>query len=73
MAYQEQNGTRQIVDARFVLKANHQVSFELGNYDRSRELVIDPAVSYAYSTYLGGSGEDEGLAALPPTAPAQPT
>jgi Beta-propeller repeat len=60
VAYQEQNGTRQIVDARFMLKADHQVGFELGNYDRSRELVIDPAVSYEYSTYLGGSGEDEG-------------
>jgi hypothetical protein len=58
VAYQEQNGARQVVDARFALKANNQVSFELGNYDRSRELVIDPAVTY--STYLGGSAEDEG-------------
>jgi hypothetical protein len=62
VAYQEQNGARQAVDARFVLKAGNQVSFELGNYDRSRELVIDPSVSYAYSTYLGGSGDDEGQA-----------
>jgi hypothetical protein len=62
VAYQEQNGTRQLVDARFILKANNQVSFELGNYDRNRELVIDPSVSYAYSTYLGGSGNDEGQA-----------
>jgi len=59
-AYQEQNGARQAVDARFVLKADNQVSFELGNYDHSRELVIDPSVSYAYSTYLGGSGNDGG-------------
>ena len=62
VAYQEQNGARQTVDARFVLKANNQVRFELGNYDRSRELVIDPSVSVAYSTYLGGSGNDEGQA-----------
>src|SRR5580658_663237 len=60
VAYQEQNGTRQNVDAQFVLSANHQVSFKLGNYDRSRELVIDPAVSYEYSTYLGGNADDEG-------------
>ena len=60
VAYQEQNGIREAVDARFALKANHQVSFELGNYDRSRELVIDPTFSYAYSTYLGGSGDDSG-------------
>ena len=62
VAYQEQNGARQAVDAGFVLRANNQVSFALGNYDHSRELVIDPSVSYAYSTYLGGSGEDEGEA-----------
>ncbi len=60
VAYQEQKGARQPVDARFRLKASNQVSFELGNYDRSRELVIDPSVSYAYSTYLGGSGNDAG-------------
>ncbi len=62
VAYQEQNGARQPVDARFALKANNQVSFELGNYDRRRELVIDPSVSYEYSSYLGGSGNDEGCA-----------
>jgi len=61
VAYQEQNGARQNVDAQFVLKADNQVSFALGNYDRARELVIDPSVSYAYSTYLGGSGDDEGF------------
>jgi hypothetical protein len=61
VAYQQQDGARQPVDARFVLEANHQVRFELGNYDRSRELVIDPSVSYAYSTYLGGSADDDGL------------
>ena len=60
VAYQEKDGTRQPVDARFVLEARNQVSFELGNYDPSRELVIDPSVSYA--TYLGGSAEDDGSA-----------
>jgi Beta-propeller repeat len=61
VAYQEQNGKRRNVDAQFVLKASDQVSFALGNYDRARELVIDPSVSYAYSTYLGGTGDDEGF------------
>jgi hypothetical protein len=60
VAYQELNGTRQAVDARFVLEAGNRVSFDLGPYDRSRELVIDPAITYA--TYLGGSGEDEAFA-----------
>jgi hypothetical protein len=60
VAYQEQNGSRQPVDARFVVKANNEVAFALGPYDRSRELVIDPSVTYA--TYLGGTAEDDGNA-----------
>ena len=57
VAYQQKDGTRQPVDARFVLEANNQVAFELGGYDRNRELVIDPSVTYA--TYLGGTAEDD--------------
>jgi hypothetical protein len=59
VAYQQQNGSRQTVEARFVLKGKDQVSFDLGSYDHSRELVIDPTVTY--STYLGGLAEDDGL------------
>ena len=62
VAYQERQGARQAVDARFLLKSGNKVSFELGDYDRSRELVIDPSVSYEYSTYLGGTDDDEGYA-----------
>ncbi len=57
VAYQEKDGARQPVDVLFVQHATRQVSFVLGNYDHSRELVIDPSVSYA--TYLGGSAEDD--------------
>ncbi|MBZ5626979.1 MAG: SBBP repeat-containing protein [Acidobacteriia bacterium] len=57
-AFQERDGVRQSVAARFVLKGDNQVSFALGDYDRGRELVIDPSVSYA--TYLGGTAEDDG-------------
>ena len=60
VAYQRQNGMRQPVDARFVVKANNEVGFALGSYDRTRELVIDPVLTYA--TYLGGSAEDEAFA-----------
>ena len=42
----------------------------MGAYDRSQPLVIDPVLSY--STYLGGSGDDFGLAS-PWTPPATPT
>ena len=58
VAYQRQNDSRQLVDARFVLKGKNQVSFDLGSYDHGRELVIDPTVTY--STYLGGTSEDDG-------------
>ena len=57
VAYQQHDGARELIDARFVLEANNQVTFELGSYDHSRELVIDPSVTYA--TYLGGAAEDE--------------
>lgn len=60
VAYQQRDGRREFVDAKFALRSKNNVSFELGNYDRSRELVIDPTVTFA--TYLGGSGEDEAYA-----------
>jgi hypothetical protein len=50
-------GTREIVEARYVVDAANTVRFALGEYDRSRELVIDPVLLYA--TFLGGSGSDE--------------
>jgi len=60
VAYQEINGKRQSIAAEFVQESNNRVAFALGSYDRNRELVIDPALSYA--TYLGGSAEDEAFA-----------
>jgi hypothetical protein len=59
LAYQTKNGTREAVDARFVIKRGNQVAFEIGGYDHSRELVIDPTVTY--STYFGGKGADYGI------------
>lgn len=59
VAYQSQNGAKHAVDARFVLKGKNRVTFELGPYDHSRELVIDPTVTY--STYFGGDFADYGV------------
>lgn len=56
VAYQEKNGSRQPVAASFILAAN-DVRIGLGNYDHSRQLIIDPSLSY--STYFGGGGEDQ--------------
>ncbi len=45
-------GERDQVNGRFTLLAANTVGFVLGNYDKSRAVVIDPIL--AYSTYLGG-------------------
>ncbi len=65
--YQEANGTRQEVAGEFRITdpsplapdPSPLVSFDVGAYDPSRPLVIDPVV-LAYSTYLGGSGTEYG-------------
>jgi hypothetical protein len=54
--YQNVGDHQQPVDGRFVLRAANRVGFEVGSYDRSRELVIDPLLEF--STYFGGSGSE---------------
>ena len=61
LAYQDTDKKRVEVAANFALLPGGEVGFRLGKYDRSRPLVIDPAVgpSIYYSTYLGsGTGND---------------
>ena len=53
VVYQEINGRHQAVAGRYVLQGNHQVGFQVGRYDHSKPLVIDPVLSY--STYLGAT------------------
>jgi hypothetical protein len=55
--YQQVDGARQSIDGAFTVTANGEVGFHVGEYDHSRELVIDPIISYG--SYFGGSGEDE--------------
>ena len=59
VAYQEIEGRRVAVPCRYRLDAAHQVSFQLGNYDRTQPLVIDPVL--AYTAYVGGRDADSGL------------
>ena len=59
VAYQTVNGKRTEVEGRFVLLGKSTYGFEVGAYDREAELVIDPLLKY--STYLGGTGNEQGL------------
>jgi uncharacterized protein (TIGR03437 family) len=53
--YQWKDGVRQPVAGAFALRGR-RVTFAIGAYDRRRELVIDPTLTYA--TYFGGSDND---------------
>jgi hypothetical protein len=46
------------VNGTYVVNDPTHVSFQVAQYDASKSLVIDPVL--IYSTYLGGSGNDEG-------------
>jgi len=51
------NGTRAAVESAFKKIGENAYGFEVGAYEAGQELVIDPVV-LAYSTYLGGNGND---------------
>ncbi len=56
--YQEVDGQHRSVKGKYVLRRGHDLGFEVAAYDTARPLIIDPTL--VYSTYLGGSGEDDG-------------
>ena len=59
--YQEEGGVHHAVQGRYRVTRTgrrERVQFEIAQYDRRQELVIDPVL--AYSTYLGGSFDDQG-------------
>ncbi|HYP27020.1 MAG TPA: SBBP repeat-containing protein [Blastocatellia bacterium] len=56
VAYQEVDGARRSVEARYVIRGRNKVSLKVGAYDASRPLVIDPV--FSYSTFLGGVAEE---------------
>ena len=59
VVYQEIGGERRYVAANYVIR-NKEARFAIGEYDRSKKLVIDPIL--VYSTFLGGSATEKGLA-----------
>ena len=56
VAYQVVDGVQHAVASRFVIGRGGQVGFQVGQYDHSKPLVIDPVMSLSYSTYLGRAG-----------------
>ena len=55
----QEPGAKTPVEAKYLLRANNRIGFEVGQYDRSKQLVIDPVL--AYSTYIGGNDYDSGF------------
>jgi len=55
-AYQGQGAERREIAVRYVSRDKNEFGFEVGPYQRSELLTIDPTLSYA--TYLGGRGAD---------------
>jgi len=53
LAWQEDEGRRVPVSARYTLAEDGSVGFVVGAYDHGRPLTIDPVI--VYSTFLGGS------------------
>ena len=58
--YQMRGADRESVDGRFAVAPDGTVRFEIGHYDASLPLVIDPTL--VYSTLLGGSSSDAATA-----------
>jgi hypothetical protein len=55
VTYQETENGRQMIASSYVLKGKNKVAFAVGDYDKSKTLVIDPKL--IYSTYIGGNTE----------------
>ncbi len=55
--YQKSNSQRLPVDGGYVVTDSSHVAFRVAHYDSTKPLVIDPVL--VYSTYLGGSGNDQ--------------
>ena len=63
MVYQGNDRERREINGSYVLNGRSETEFKLGEYDRSKTIVIDPILTYG--TFLGGSGVEvaQGVAA----------
>jgi hypothetical protein len=60
LIYQLEGDSKRPVEGRFAVKGRYDVGFEIGDYDHTKTLVIDPI--FQYSTFLGGTSGDSGRA-----------
>ena len=60
VVYQGSGSGKKVIAASYDLSGGNEIRFHLGDYDHSQPLVIDPML--VYSTYFGGSSEDQILA-----------
>ncbi len=66
--YQLSGGVRREIAGRYVRRGARRVQFEIGAWDRTQPLVIDPV--FSYGTFLGGAGNDGAFALAVDTAGA---
>ncbi len=55
IAYQEEAGQRKYIEVAYTVDGM-EYGFAIGNYDRTKELIIDPLLA---STFIGGSNTDD--------------
>ncbi len=60
LIYQQVKGERQEIRGKYTLAGDHRITFSITKYDRNEPLVLDPVLNY--STYLGGTADDDGSA-----------
>jgi hypothetical protein len=58
--YQRVGESRRVVGGRFALRSGNRVVFDIGTYDSTQPLIIDPVV--VFSTKFGGTDGDAGWA-----------
>src|SRR5579859_6218091 len=61
--YQEsEGGVRRAIAGHLVLRGNNEVTFQIGDYDRHKPLIIDPALSFSSLIGANNSTQVQGVA-----------
>ena len=58
--YQPEGKARKSIAGGYRLLSDNEVGFEVGRHRSDLPLVIDPSISIAYTTFLGGNGAENG-------------